>query len=194
MNSKSRIAGSTTRIISGLLSIAIWVSSFAPAAASAAPVIGRTGTVGVKAPTTLIVANIAAPVLGNGSSVILPGLQTSVLPTLTPAFLPALGASAPAAVVTAATKKKAATAVPAKTVQTQVAQVVKQLNKTEGSSAQAHVLNGLYLGGLNAADDLNDGVDASGTAPSRSSNLKRAATLAEVATIAMDSKSMVIVF
>ncbi|PCI37236.1 MAG: hypothetical protein COB53_07125 [Elusimicrobia bacterium] len=178
MNSKSRIAGSTTRIISGLLSFAIWVSSFAPAAASAAPVIGKTGKIGVQAPTTLIIPAITTPVLGDAALVILPGLQTGVLPTLTPTVLPSLNAPA---VVTAAAQPK--------TVSAQVAQVVKQLGKVEGSSAQAHVLNGLYLGGLNAADDNTDGVDASGGAPSRNNNLKQTASLTEVAAAAMDSKS-----
>ncbi len=193
----SRIAVGATRMISGLLVIAIWISSIGPAAAQAAgPVIGKTAAGAIKAPATLVIPSIAAPILGNtASNSIVPGLESGVLPTLTPTILatPEKAASvsvqkSPIAESIASAETKAEEEKPAKTVREQVVKVAQQLTQTKGSSAQAKVLNTLYLGGLNAADESNNGVDASGGTPSKNVRLRKQA-LAELVIAATQPKS-----
>jgi hypothetical protein len=176
MRINSRSAKRAARTIAGLLSLAIWISSFGPSAAHAAGSVAGKAAPKAGAPAALRVPALTTPLstsLSNRSAV--PGLSGGALPTLetpvpaldthaAPAPVASAGERAPTAPPAARKTAAARTAQqdaapapapadaieketrPARTVKGRVAQAVARLAKAGPAGVRARILNGLYLG------------------------------------------------
>ncbi|PIP84335.1 MAG: hypothetical protein COR54_04650 [Elusimicrobia bacterium CG22_combo_CG10-13_8_21_14_all_63_91] len=212
MHFHSRFADRAARCLSGLLALAVWISSFGvPAARAAASALAKTA-----APSAAPVSLSLPALSGRGSSALpgaalAPALPGGTLPSLavlaTPRVLaaeaaaPTRAAASPAAVsrkFPSPASRAAATAAavpavkPQETVRAGVAAAVARLEKAGSApDAKGAILDGLYFGAAREGVNAADAVDGSGAPKRRAdASLKKLAIGELVAAAARSERAL----